>query len=368
MNGVFKAIGKASGKVFLENADAINSDIINVINRRFNEAYQEVRPIAKNFYGGSRSNICYDTCKNVWEFLKNEIKYKRDSSEAQILRLPKRFLHDRTGDCKSYSLFTAAVLKNIFPEAKVKLRYAGYVRGENIPTHVYCVVNCNGDEIIVDGVYKYFNQEKPYAYKKDYEMKVYTISGHGQPVGGFFQNVGNAIRNVVQKVAEPVKTVALAPMRGAYLSLVLLNFRHWATKLAKVKSANAAALRDKWEKLGGNYSQLVDTIEKGSKKKGLFGINGIGAEPISTAGLLASAATIAAAMAEILKQFGQNPDTPDSSAPTTDLPGSEPDTYIPTGTYNDGSGTTTGFSLSPTTLLIGAAVVGGIILLTNKSK
>ena len=119
------------------------------------------------------------TAKNVWDFMKRKITYKRDPNHKQMIRLPNRFVNDADGDCKSFALFAASILGNL--GMPVTFRYAGYRDGSNIPTHVYMTTEDeNGKEIIVDGVYRAFNKEKPYKFKKDYKMsRIEYISGIG---------------------------------------------------------------------------------------------------------------------------------------------------------------------------------------------
>ncbi len=59
------------------------------------------------------------------------------------------------------------------------------------------------------------------------------------------------------KIGKGVLKVALAPVRGAFLSLLLLNFRGFATKIMAIEKSQPdgkKTLKSKWENnLGGNY-------------------------------------------------------------------------------------------------------------------
>lgn len=78
-----------------------------------------------------------------------------------------------------------------------------------------------------------------------------------------FSNIGNAI-----------KKGALALPRGAYLSLLRINYRGNAWKIMSIHTGTDATLKtklkNKWEKLGGNYSKLISNASKGKGKKPFF--------------------------------------------------------------------------------------------------
>jgi len=142
--------------------DANNADIITVLEKNFPVAVGQTKDFAKKFKSGSAG----EAALKVWDFVKRNIKYQRDDDEKQAIRLPNRFVNDRTGDCKSYALFIASVLQNL--GYTVAFRYTSYNRNNPKPSHVY--VYLPDDGIVVDGVYNYFNKEKPFVYKYDHTM------------------------------------------------------------------------------------------------------------------------------------------------------------------------------------------------------
>jgi hypothetical protein len=112
-----------------------------------------------------------ETCKKIFDYLKNQINYKADGSEQQV-RLPSGLIRTRQGDCKSYSVFTSAVLTNLgIPH---KLVYASYDPNDITPTHIYVVTNKG---CIIDAVYGKFNAEKKASNKKYKDMNISYISG-----------------------------------------------------------------------------------------------------------------------------------------------------------------------------------------------
>lgn len=134
---------------------------------------------AENFAYKFKGKTAEETARNIFNFLKNQINYKADPPSRQDIKLPSRLVFDGSGDCKSYSLFTVAVLNNLGYQAG--LRYAGYSLA-NKPTHVYpFLLLPNGQKIFIDAVWGHFNSEKPFTYKKDYLMQINTLSGIGAP-------------------------------------------------------------------------------------------------------------------------------------------------------------------------------------------
>jgi hypothetical protein len=121
-----------------------------------------------------------DTCNNVWNYVKNNIPYKADGQAEQKIILPARMVERAEqgigADCKSFALFCAANISNLYPNADVNFRYTCY-RSSKIPSHVYCVVKTSRGIIKVDPVWYYFNKEKEYKHKIDHSMRIATLSG-----------------------------------------------------------------------------------------------------------------------------------------------------------------------------------------------
>lgn len=152
--------------------NGLNSDIIKTINSTFPRAVEEARTFAPQFQGATRT----DTARNIWNYLKNQIKYKKDPPGKQFIKMPRRFNYEATGDCKSFSTFTAGVLGAL--GLPVSYRYTSYDKSDSTPTHIYTVTKDeNGNDIIIDGVYDFFNREAPYTFKKDSKMQIAVLSG-----------------------------------------------------------------------------------------------------------------------------------------------------------------------------------------------
>jgi hypothetical protein len=109
----------------------------------------------------------------------------------------------------------------------------------------------------------------------------------------------------LKSLPQGAKKISIAPARAAFLSLVLLNLRGFANKLSL---SNQTKLRQKWEKLGGDFSKLQDAINKGKAKKALLaGIDGednLGAVATATTAV-AAATPIIIALNEFLKESSE---------------------------------------------------------------
>lgn len=287
----------------IEQKGAVNADIIRAIEKNYPEAVKLSESIANQFKGHSAKQTAY----NIYKFLREQITYLADPDHKQKIRLPNRFISDATGDCKSFALFTASILANL--EMPIAFRFASYNPFNNTPSHVYVVTKDEkGRELIIDGVYKLFNAEKPYSYKTDCNMTVYTLSGVGDnnfsidDINNYREQIKrqlksilisakekNRLRSALARLNEYLQSVEsenmnadplgkvtakglfLAPSRNAFLALVGLNVRGLAHKLAYSIYKNEASTRAMWEKLGGDFSKLKATVEKAKNKAPLFG-------------------------------------------------------------------------------------------------
>lgn len=345
MQVAFNNIGSPENKAKLNAAAALNSDIITAVNSSFKQALEQTKAIAINFKGATP----LETCENIWNFLRQEINYVKDPAGYQFIRQPRAFLAAKKGDCKSYSLFSAGILKNLYPDAEVFLRFAGY-SSLNIPTHVYTVIAINGKKIICDGVYKYFSKEKKYTYKKDYKMKVYTLSGVSETetingkgkLKGFFNKATTAvktattavknkvspqaqakkdapkklkdrIKGVVKKTVKGGKKIAFAPSRGSFLALVATNVRGLGTKVTAAIKEKPQDVKNIWEKVGGDFSQLQKTAASGAQKRRILGFEeaeGVGSSAAAGTAI-ASAAPIIVFFMDLFKKL-RSPEANDS--------------------------------------------------------
>lgn len=149
------------------------SDIIRTVMYAYDvERDPQINELAEKL----RGETVEQTCRNIWQYLVDNITYRADAdgTKGEMIRTPARLVHDGTGDCKSYSLFTAVVLRYLgIPHV---FRFASYNTRKEA-THVYVVALPNsplevGGNIIIDAVAtvqlnKNFNEEVEYTYKCD---------------------------------------------------------------------------------------------------------------------------------------------------------------------------------------------------------
>lgn len=81
-------------------------------------------------------------------------------------------------------------------------------------------------------------------------------------------------KKVSQGVGKGILKGTLSAPRGAYLSLIAINYRGNAYKLMAIINGRDNALKDalkkKWEGLGGNFDKLIKSATNGATKKPFF--------------------------------------------------------------------------------------------------
>lgn len=201
-----------------------------------------------------------------------------------------------------------------------------------------------------------------------------------------------------KKLGKALKKVGIAPARGAFLSLILINARGLASKIAKI---DPDKVKSTWEKFGGNYDKLMKAVNKGKAKKPFLGekasVEGIGSV-VAVGTLLASAAPIIIAVTKLFKSDGAG-----DSEELSDLEelANEASVAYEEGTgesaeemakgvvkaktvkkgeaggddeedeedeEESGGGLLSNLSLSPTTIGLGVAAAAGLYFLTKKNK
>lgn len=161
----------------------LTEDIIRAIKIAHDDNVDDCKDMALNFKGKD----VIDTCKKLFYFLADNIKYSVDPEGVQWIRTPARLWQDREGDCKSYSLFCCCMLSAL--GIKNSFRFVDYGSGDY--THVYSIAYDEDDnEIIIDAVaYQCqnidFNKEIKYKKHKDMKNKEKTqisfLSGLSTP-------------------------------------------------------------------------------------------------------------------------------------------------------------------------------------------
>ena len=258
-------------KVYKSKAD--NKDIRDLIESLVPTAKAQMKEFSKQFKGGTEKQ----TCKKIFDYIKSHFTYVADGGQ-QIVKLPSALLEKRVGDCKSYALFTAAILENL--KIPYKFVYTSY-SANPIPQHIYVVTK---DNCIIDVVYGKFNQEKKPTYKYIKDMDVRYMAGIGCSgdcgcgMGAVtlpkinLSKAATAVTAAAKNAGGNLKVTGMAGGRALFLAMVQKNLDGMATKLTKV---DANLLKSNWSKVGGDYTALQNAIKKGSgvpaKKLGFLG-------------------------------------------------------------------------------------------------
>lgn len=172
MLGNLKGVPVYNNNLVVTHRNAITGDIIKTLLDCFKVAADQTKEFSENFRGANHFKSAF----NIWQFVRDNVTYKKDSDGVQVVQSPGALLSRLNGDCKSQSLLISAVLFNLGAE-NVRLRFVSY-KGNKIPTHVYTVFDYEGKTVPVDSVIKKFNFELPYKYKIDKKvMNVYSLSG-----------------------------------------------------------------------------------------------------------------------------------------------------------------------------------------------
>lgn len=154
-------IKPASGKVIDHYQNGGTSDIIEVIMRSDKQSDRYIdRNQARCLIGSSK----YETARNIWRFVKSNVKYRPDKPGHEIIKTPGALFEHGAGDCKSFSIAEVALLRALGFK-NIRYRFAAYAPGDY--THVYVVCTINGKEVILDAVYGRFDAEASYYHKKD---------------------------------------------------------------------------------------------------------------------------------------------------------------------------------------------------------
>jgi len=243
--------------------DADNSDIRSALERAIPVAVKQTKQLAKSFKGKSEK----ETCRKIHDFLMS-LRYKADGNDQNI-KLPSALLKTKIADCKSYSLFTSSILTNLgIPHSLV---YTSYDPNQPIPAHVYVITDsgCIIDAVWTRAGGKYGTEKKPnFKYIRPVnikDMNVNYLSGVGSYRGigeTAAQRIARQAREKAQKVAAGAKTIGLSVPRQIVLGMYSLNIDGLATKAQNSK----AALETSWKKIGGNPAALFAAIRDGASK------------------------------------------------------------------------------------------------------
>jgi len=265
--------------------DADNADLRQAILEALPEAVEQTKEIAPYFKATNER----ETAKRIFDFLKKRVKYKADDYR-QVIQLPSAILRPGAiADCKSLSLFTAAILQNLgIPWHFVLASYSD----STIPGHIYVQTDSG---VIIDVVWGKFDSEKKPNYRYIMKHTYSAPTDKGAPTGlgatesaaewairnGIWYSFNNAERLAINaKKVMPLAAIA----RGVVLTAIAANGGGIASML-KTLSIEATGspgtnprfkqgsfdkfrtIEIAWLKQGGNPNELYDAINKGESKQ-----------------------------------------------------------------------------------------------------
>lgn len=265
--------------------DGDNKDLRKQIMDVTPEAVAQMRGSAKYFKGKDDRETCY----KIWKFLKTNIRYEADG-EYQIVRLPSALLATKVGDCKSFSVFTSAVLTNLgIPNHYVMTSYGK----DPTPSHIYVVTDSG---IICDAVWTTFNAEKSPTYR--YKAKPNNMNNKGLGGGctamgatsgvprfkvgmngsavpyfraGMNGNCGCGCSGCKCGMGYPggqgmgkANKYTLSVPRQVILGIFSLNVGGLATLLQN--KGNMTDVENTWKKIGGDVAAVRTAIRDGASK------------------------------------------------------------------------------------------------------
>jgi hypothetical protein len=117
-----------------------------------------------------------DHCRYLWHWVRKNIQYREDPDGRQDITLPGALYTRGYGDCKSMTLFTASVIKNLYGDIYC-YRFISQDANTDLH-HVYLVVKDeNGNDIIIDCVEDSYGVEIPHQKQKDMYPSAKKIQG-----------------------------------------------------------------------------------------------------------------------------------------------------------------------------------------------
>src|ERR1700743_2120799 len=141
------------------------ADIRELILQKHKENAPQYDLISHYFDTGS----IVETSKQIFEFLKENVPYTKESGNYQTVKSPALILLANDGDnqydrvdCKNYASFIAGVIDSIKrnhpgDQWDWTYRFASYDPNSPEPGHVFVVVTVDGKELWIDPVFTYFN-------------------------------------------------------------------------------------------------------------------------------------------------------------------------------------------------------------------
>lgn len=184
-------------------------DIIQAIKKTHKQFASDYDKIAPYFLGPTIEK----TCKNIFDFLRQNTKYFIESENRQSVKSPAAILKTKNIDCKNYALFTAGILDALDRAGLQNIDYCYRFVSSKVfdtsPAHVFvCAFDENENEIWVDPIPEvlYFDHKLNFFHPIDKyfrAMSLYQISGIQDAQVGFVLPVSlDEIQNITSVIAN----------------------------------------------------------------------------------------------------------------------------------------------------------------------
>ena len=198
----------------------------------------------------------HDTCRNIWNFLYQHVRYFKDEEGREQIRSPRRLWADRFRgvDCDCFSTTICTLLLNCGVHPKhIRLRITKYKTDRF--QHIYPIVlTGDGTYITIDCVVNQFNYEEPYTQKEDHKMDLEFLDGIDDAEMGKIKLKLPSKIKIAPKLKEGIKKVAHIANRANPITLALRNGLLAAMKLNFMKIAQ----RIKWGYLNEEQAKAKD--------------------------------------------------------------------------------------------------------------
>lgn len=141
-----------------------NQTVINTVYQVYKESWPQCHEIVQNL----DDMAVIDICSSIFWYVFDNVQYKEDPGNNQLVKTPARLLADGIGDCKSMAIMAASCLQCLGIPAV--FRFVSFTN-KPIYTHVYVVAYDEADnEIIIDPVERVNGQPK-FNYAQNFVLK-----------------------------------------------------------------------------------------------------------------------------------------------------------------------------------------------------
>lgn len=146
-------------------------DTVNFIPCLIGDTLEDTRLLALKFKGSTLRK----TCRKVFNFVFDHIRYRKDRAGVEEVRRPARTLWDQVGDCDCMATLIGSILTNL--KIAYSLRVTKYM-GRSFFQHIYVIVpDKKGSHITIDPVVDWFDYEEPFTGKMDIPMDLHYLNG-----------------------------------------------------------------------------------------------------------------------------------------------------------------------------------------------